>query len=95
MAYSESKRLTDTEKRLQALKTQLFGKEGNQIKVPVGTKVNIQTAAQKNTITSSYQHQELTYLRNDLRKIALLAFLAIGIQFLLYMQFTFKFLKLN
>lgn len=95
MAYSESKRLTDTEKRLQALKTQLFGKERNQIKVPVNTKTNIQTAAQENIIAASYQHQDLTYLRNDLKKIALLAFLAITAQILLYMQFTLKTIKFN
>lgn len=90
MTYSQSKKLTDTEKRLQVLKTQLFGKESNQIKVQTAP-ANIQT----NSPSASYQPQDLSYLRKDLKKIALLAFVAIGAQLILYMQFTFKVLRIN
>ncbi|MFA5932826.1 MAG: hypothetical protein WCV81_01010 [Microgenomates group bacterium] len=80
MAYSQAKELTDTEKRLQALKIQLFGKEKN-IKV----QNNKMTATnQSATLTlDHHQHQDLAYLRKDLLKIATLAIIALFVQLML------------
>lgn len=84
MAYSESKKLTDTEKRLEALKIQLFGKEENRSKI-------IPTVQVRETA----KPQDLTYFRHDLLKILLLATLIISAEIILYLQFTFKILRFN
>ncbi|MDD2822836.1 MAG: hypothetical protein PHQ59_02020 [Candidatus Daviesbacteria bacterium] len=94
MAYSESKELTDTEKRLQALKTQLFGKE----KVKATKKSSYQTSAIHNTgviSTTQHEHQDLAYLKKDLLKITMLATIALFVQLIIYMQLTLKILKFS
>ena len=93
MAYSQSKKLTDTEKKLEALKTQLFGKEKN-----VGytkndlttTKGEVKQAAFSQSAFQKTEIQDVNYLRRDLQKIFILASIAIGAQLILYMQFTFS-----
>lgn len=90
MAYSESKELTDTEKRLQSLKIQLFGKERHA--TTVSHKSNIINSS---STTISYQHHDLTYLKKDLQKILILATIAFSVQLILYLQFTFKIVRFN
>ncbi len=87
MAYSQSKKLTNIEKKLEAVKRQLFGKEESHIK----KNVSIPTFTTETTI----KHQDLTYFRKDLLKILTLATLAISAQLILYLQFTFRFLTFN
>lgn len=95
MAYSQSKKLTDTEKRLEALKIQLFGKEENRIKKSANIKIHEAGKTQIFTTGATIKPQDLTYFRNDLLKILTLATLAISAELILYMLFTFKILKFN
>lgn len=95
MAYSQSKKLTDTEKKLEALKIQLFGKEENRIKTSTNIKIHEAGKTQTSTAETTIKPQDLTYFRNDLLKILTLATLAISAELILYMLFTFKILKFN
>ncbi len=73
MAYSQSKKLPVQEKKLLALKTQLYGKEKEEVYTTPAQK----PAPHTNTLDTSY-------LKKDLQKIILLASLILGIQFLLW-----------
>lgn len=85
MAYSRSKKLTTTEKKLQTIKNQLYGKETN------STTFNFKSAESMNTTSNSTSLKiETNYLKNELIKITLLAALAIGAQLILYFIFQQK-----
>lgn len=87
MTYSRSKKLTDTEKKMQTLRTQLYGKESSPL-----------SPASQNHPAFSFKSGSFTtveslpktlaptsFLRNDLLKIAVLASSAISIQLFLYL----------
>lgn len=99
MSITQSKKLTDTEKKLQFLKTQLYGKEEQ-----ISTR-SLQhssegsfhlNSAENPTISSrsSLSGLDTAYLKNDLLKICLLAALAISFQILLYISLQKGFIKL-
>ena len=77
-------RQSDTEKRLQLLQTQLYGKMGevSSIKYQASSKEGLK----QETLNTNYviPNTDTTYLKHDLAKIVLLSTLAIGIQLLLY-----------
>ncbi|MFH0937113.1 MAG: hypothetical protein V1808_02385 [Candidatus Daviesbacteria bacterium] len=88
MAYQQTKKLSTAEKKLQALRTQLYGKGEVQIhQTPT-------FHSQKDTSPSTpISHQstssstlDVSFLRHDLLKILLLAALAIGAQLLIYLS---------
>lgn len=93
MGYSQSRKLTSTEKRLKSLRTQLYGKEEvtTALSKPSGStsfkftpfkkEGEVKVAAPK--IESS--DSKGTYLKQDLMKIFFLALLAIGAEFLIYL----------
>lgn len=88
MAISRSTKLTDTERRMQTLKIQLYGKEGTGGLKPshnfgVGT-FHLSSTAEE-IAPSSVSKLDTNYLKNDLLKICLLASLAIGTQLMLYL----------
>lgn len=81
MSYSRSKKLTDSEKRLQALKSQLYGKErettSNTFRFDSsGIKENGTPSQSANTNTS--------YLRHDLIKTFILATFTLAAQLVIY-----------
>lgn len=106
MGYSQSKKLTDAEKRLQMLKLQLYGKEINYSEKIKKTD-NLKDANSSTLPTSSLSadgigflnHSELIqstdphYLRKDLIKIFILAFLAISTQLILYFSLNHGLIK--
>lgn len=82
---SRSKKITDTDKKLLALKTQLYGKEvkGDQSN---SSSFNFKTLNNQqipqnytSTVTPTYN-----YLKHDLLKITLLATVAVSAQIILY-----------
>jgi hypothetical protein len=86
MSYQQTKKLTAVEKKLQALKTQLYGKSSNTF---VPGKQNITAdqvipAQPQQSTFSSTAALDTTYLKHDLLKIFLLASLALGVQVLLF-----------
>jgi hypothetical protein len=84
MAYSQSKKLTDTEKKLQSLKIQLFGKEKNLVSQPMVTSQKTNIINQSATVSiSTHQHQDIAYLKKDLLKILTLAMIALFVQLML------------
>ena len=99
MPYSRSKKLTSTEKRLQLLRTQLYGKEeGSSTVLP--KPVNSSAFSFKIPTKSGESTKMLTntsdthYLRHDLLKILLLAILAVGIEAILYIGINQGIIKL-
>lgn len=76
MSISRSQKLTDTEKKLQAIRAQLYGKEEQAIP--------IQSKTYKLTTALTHSVSDTSYLKKDLLKICLLAFLAISAQIILY-----------
>ncbi len=103
MAYSQSKKLTAQEKKLLALRTQLYGKEQPDISKARADALKPQKALQhsafkfnplgQNETVPSANHNEFSYLKNDLQKIGILATLIFSAQALLYIAiqkgFTF------
>lgn len=97
MSYSRSRKHTTAERQLQSLKTQLYGKEAST--TTFNFKSNTTATAlpapiQSGPATSNKSQKvslDASYLKKDLLKIALLATLAIGIQFLLYFSVLKKF----
>lgn len=93
MTYSRTKKLSDTEKKLQSIRAQLYGKEDIQLKArpsdlptySLNTRPDIKTSTAKTTLNSSYNYAVVTPLKQDLIKIFVLAAFAIGIQLLLYL----------
>ena len=80
MAVHHTHKQSDTEKRLQLLSRQLYGK--NEKLDLRGEKI------ESHNLSSNTQHptsnQDITYLKHDLTKITILAGLAIGVQLILY-----------
>lgn len=77
-------KLTLEEKRLKALKEQLFGKERI---LPVKTQVSAHTSPiklAKNPPSSLLSIQEVSYLKKDLIKVLFLSTLALALQLILY-----------
>lgn len=89
MGYSQGKKLTTTEKKLQALKLQLYGKETVKTvpqtqtipRVPEAG-ISLSSPVKSTTISLNDTH----YLNQDLSKILLLACLSLGAQLLLYIS---------
>ncbi len=91
MSYSQSKKLTDTEKMIQAIKAQLYGKEGvstASYKSSVTSNPKTTSAIHTPPTSSSQSPQTMVYLRQDLLKIAALAALAVGSEAALYFAFN-------
>ncbi len=85
MAYSRSKNLTTTEKKLQTIKNQLYGKESD------STTFSFKSVEKTDTTSNSTSLKiETNYLKNELIKITILAALAIGAQLILYFIFRQK-----
>lgn len=76
MAYSRSKKITDTDRRVQLLRNQLYGKEQS---------VTFSFTSQKEGQTKPETPKpESSYLRQELTKIFILAILAIGTEVALF-----------
>lgn len=69
--------ITLEDKRLEALRRQLYGKEP--AKLTLNTKSDIQTSS------VALDTKDTNYLRTDLMKILLLSFFAIGVQIALFL----------
>ena len=78
MAVHRTHKLLSSEKRLQLLQTQLYGKTDE------NPTANIQPQYPSSRIQHPSSKTDITYLKHDLTKIALLTTLAIGIQLLIY-----------
>lgn len=84
MAYSQSKKLTSSEKKLQALKTQLYGKEQPVVSSPSQSSTTFNyNSTQVNIATN--QTIETSFLKQDLLKIGILATVIFTIQALLFL----------
>lgn len=82
MSYSQAKKLTDTEKKLQVLRLQLYGKAKEEKSSPASLakfKSDILSP-----VSSNQTSADLSFLNKDLRKIFLLALAAISIQLVIY-----------
>jgi len=79
MAYSQTNK--KHRRQLEALKTQLYGKESS-----VSYRPNTSTVLSTEKSPSTHQHISInhSYLKKDLAKIALLSTLAIGSQLVIY-----------
>ena len=74
MAIHETKRQTDIERRLRLLRRQVYGKQS--------FVQNVQATGKKEATTVSMS--DVSYLRYDLLKIAILAAVAFGTQLVLF-----------
>ncbi|MDO8499021.1 MAG: hypothetical protein Q7S44_04520 [bacterium] len=84
MTYSRSKKLTEAEKRLQALRSQLYGKEKDSSS-PTQVKATFTAPAAENKTEAAVKPPaEVNYLRSDLLKTTILASIIIGAQLVLY-----------
>jgi hypothetical protein len=96
MSYQQTKKVTDVEKRLEALKRELYGKEKP---VYIAPKLNqtpsIEIANQLLAPLNPSNKSDVYYLNNDLKKILILATLAISTQVLLFLQFNNHLFKFN
>ncbi|MBI2018053.1 hypothetical protein HYS92_03300 [Candidatus Daviesbacteria bacterium] len=70
MPVKQTYKVSDLEKRLKLLNMQMYG--------------NQPTNNNQQTTTNKQQPEDITYLKQDLIKIALTASLVIGVQFILY-----------
>ncbi len=96
MAVVQSKKLTSTEKRLQALRTQLYGKEVKSI--PISVKPVDHQSVFNFPATSAHvanlSIDETNYLKKDLMKIFVLAIIILAIQMGLYFSINAKIINL-
>lgn len=76
MAYSQSKKLTAQEKKLTTVRTQLYGKEQ-----PESYPVKVKEAV---PFRSGASDHEISYLKKDLQKIAVLTSIVLSAQVLLW-----------
>lgn len=90
MTYSKIKQLTDSEKKLQILRNQLYGKQ-EVVVAPKQPTVKLSTPIQ--SLVNHPIKEEVTFLRQDLMKIMLLASVAIMVQIILYLSLNLKLLK--
>lgn len=84
MAYSQSKKLTTAEKKLQILKAQLYGK--NEVVTAKSspslfTNAVVDLSSKNHHLSTSH---EITFLKKDLIKTLIFATLAITIQITVY-----------
>jgi hypothetical protein len=88
MAYSQSKKTTGIEKKLQVIRTQLYGKDNGITTYSIKTE-NTKT---KSTLkeSSAVATFNVDYLKKDLLKIVLLTILAMGAQMFIYFSQTHK-----
>lgn len=86
MAYTQTKKTTELEKRLNKLKVQLYGKE-----VEVTGSGTSQIAGRANT---NLPLSETSYLKKDLIKIFLVSSFLIGIQISFFLALRNNLLKL-
>lgn len=75
MPVQRTHQASDIEKRLKILKSQLYGKNSYQ-----SSAINLQPTPERSSVS------DLTFLKKDLLKIAVLGALAIGVQFILYIS---------
>lgn len=95
MAVIRSHKLTDTEKRLQLLSRQLYGKGSPMLGTTQITRNSANQTYRKSdqsgTLKSSESFRtDVTYLKQDLTKILILASIAVGVQLVIY---YFKFFE--
>lgn len=76
MTYSRSRKLSDGEKKLQLLRSQLYGRNI--------TSLNAKVPEKTSSPTTSVSTSEVNHLRGDLLKTTILASVIIGAQLLLY-----------
>lgn len=91
MSYHKDTKLTDTEKRLQSIKLQLYGKDSNHL-------VHSLEYSQSSKVISTpiiNTNTDTNFLKGDLLKILFLAGVSIGVQVSLYLLMTHQILKLN
>lgn len=85
MPVQRTHKASELEKRLKILENQLYGKK-------------LDVRSEKLDLSSNIQHptssSDVTYLKQDLTKIAVLAGLAIGIQLILYFSHALEGLNL-
>lgn len=92
MAVTKSLKITPTEKRLQILREQLYGK--NTVKNSYTKIVNTMDSTKIEFIPSTKNYQtDISFLRADLLKILVLASLAFAIQVTIYISINNGFLK--
>ena len=90
MTYSRSKKTTDTEKKLQSIKAQLYGKDAV-TSSPISTTYKFKSEGESKINNRILANQpDTAYLKNDLIRIFVLATLAIGAQLALYFSFASK-----
>ncbi len=93
MAIRQNKKTSDTEKLINNLRMQMYGKNSDQV-----TNYRLQSSVElprKNYSTHNSQSTEVSYLYKDLIKITILSFMALGIQFIIYYLIQFNFINLN
>lgn len=96
MPYSQSKKTSGTEKRLQALKAQLYGKEETAPKVTSSQNTSYTFTAGSSVQTMQTVIQSNTgYLKKDLTKITFLAALIFLAQIALYLSVQYKLITFN
>ncbi|KKR80152.1 MAG: hypothetical protein UU73_C0001G0319 [Candidatus Daviesbacteria bacterium GW2011_GWA1_41_61] len=94
MSYSQSKKLTDTEKKLQSLRAQLYGKDKDLTPTsPSKTNSFSFKSSPEEAAPGTKTTADTGYLRHDLLKILLLASLMIGAQVALYFSLKSNFIK--
>ena len=84
MAYSKTHKLTDSERKLQMLRTQLYGKEpSHPVEKPIA--VNQFSLPSRNTASETApKYTEVSFLKKDLLKIGILAAIIFTIQATLF-----------
>ncbi|MBI2196329.1 hypothetical protein HYU45_01825 [Candidatus Daviesbacteria bacterium] len=101
MAIQQTKRQSDLEKRLQLLRRQVYGKDIQSQRVKESKSQYSDTLTYQHTEipvhrpTDTLISSDLTYLHQDLLKIATLSSLAIGSQIILYFLLKNNILNLN
>ena len=93
MAIHQTKKQSDLEKRLRLLRQQVYGKvQPSVVSVQLSEKKEFKSEDRRLT-TESYA--DMTYLRQDLLKIFILAGSALGLQIILYILSKNHILNLN
>lgn len=97
MGYSQSKKLSQTEKKLQSLKLQLYGKPENLMSLttekPKSTHSAINQSSDTLVSSGAIKNNDPHFLKKDLTKIFLLAILAISIELTIYFTNSYGLLK--
>lgn len=95
MAVIKSLKLTPTEKRLQILREQLYGKNPVQSPHAPHAKIAGNTDSLKTEFVSPIKNYQtdISYLRADLLKILILASMAFAVQITLYISINNGFIR--